>query len=626
MQDLIKAGMEKRVPATGLGLFRIFFGLVILQEILFLFYFRHLVFDPVPFSDMASPLLPWFLGLWAIAVIHLIIGRHTRIAATVNYLFWIVFTVFTPMWQDFDGGFDQLMIGSSLLLIFLPSEKALSIDNLSVKLGELQDGTTEAGPTQVPVLSYYLPLALSLGLLYFDSGVHKLFAEFWRNGLGVWLPSSMPYYMSGIDLTWFLNIKPLQMFIGYLILVFEFVFVFVCYFRWARIPLMLVGAGFHIGIILSFNIYPFGFGMLVHFLLMVPFVWWRRLAGALTYSTPTLTVIYKSESPRAQRTALVWAHFDLCKGIKFVPSENLPPPQGTCDTTTNRWDLVAVGPDSQTYEGFDVYVEMMLKMRYTALIGVLFRLPGVYQLARRFFLRRQSRQARSRLQGKGPRLSTSGPANGDAGLFYQRSALPMGHRRIYRLLVGVLILQINSTVHYGILDRLDIDSQFKDIAVIPAAVSNSLIVFSHTFFGITPHGLYTSNHFDGYNHIFAFTYKDRDGQERWLPFVDEQGRLIPPNWGRVQSMWANIAVTGNIERPRLDKFVQKVTGFWGTKQGLDLSHCEFTLKMKEVFVPTQWEADLARKNLNQSWRDIGLISWTNGSMRMDIPDIDLGSL
>ena len=127
-------------------------------------------------------------------------------------------------------------------------------------------------------------------------------------------------------------------------------------------------------------------------------------------------------------------------------------------------------------------------------------------------------------------------------------------------------------------------------------------------------------------YIFAFTYKDRNGLERWLPFVDEQGRLIAPNWGRVQSMWANIAVTGNIERPRLDKFVQKVTTCWAYKLGLDLSTCEFRLKMKEVFVPSQWERDLARKNLSQPWRDIGRISWTNGLMRLAIPDIDVESL
>src|SRR5919106_3125550 len=220
--SLTARALKKRVPATGLGIFRIFFSLVILQEIFYLIYFRHLIFDPVPFIDIASPLVPFFLILWAVAVFHLMIGRYTRFAAIANYLFWVVFTVFTPMWQHFDGGFDQLMIGSSFLLMFLPTARAFSIDNLRFKLNLSNISYRYDPPKQVSAFSYYILLAISLGLLYFDSAVHKLFAEFWRNGMGAWLPSSMPYYVSGIDLTWLLNNKPLQMFIGYAIIVFEF--------------------------------------------------------------------------------------------------------------------------------------------------------------------------------------------------------------------------------------------------------------------------------------------------------------------------------------------------------------------------------------------------------------------
>jgi len=49
---------------------------------------------------------------------------------------------------------------------------------------------------------------------------------------------------------------------------------------------------------------------------------------------------------------------------------------------------------------------------------------------------------------------------------------------------------------------------------------------SQTFFGITPHALYLHDHFAGYDHILAITYTDQNGNERWLPFVNEQGRLL----------------------------------------------------------------------------------------------------
>ena len=279
MLHLIIKGLEKRVPATGLGVFRIFFGLVTLHEIGFLFYFRHLIFDPVPFLDQASPLISFFLVLWGLAALNLTVGRFTRLAALATYSFWLLFLGFTPMWQDFDGGFDQLMVAGSFLLIFLPSERALSLDNLRFKLKNPNSENHEKSSSSVSTLSYFIPIGFCLGIVYFDSAIHKLSAEFWLNGLGAWLPSTMPYYISAIDMSWFLNIKALQMAIGYTLLVFQFVFIFSFYFRRFRVPLMFMGVVFHAGITLSLNIYPYGIGMLVFYLLMVPFfvvAWFKK--------------------------------------------------------------------------------------------------------------------------------------------------------------------------------------------------------------------------------------------------------------------------------------------------------------------------------------------------------------
>jgi hypothetical protein len=46
--------------------------------------------------------------------------------------------------------------------------------------------------------------------------------------------------------------------------------------------------------------------------------------------------------------------------------------------------------------------------------------------------------------------------------------------------------------------------------------------------------------------------------------------MLAPNWGRVHSMWANIAVTPNIDSVRLQKFIMKITAFYGYQLGLDL--------------------------------------------------------
>jgi uncharacterized membrane protein YphA (DoxX/SURF4 family) len=188
----VEKALQKQIPATGLGLFRIAFGLVMLQEIGHMLYFSSLIFDPVPFIDSPAPLIPVFLVLWGFINACLSLGLHTRNAAIGNYAFWIAFRVFTPIWQDFDGGFDHLMVGSSLLLIFVPSSGAISLDNLREKLVRRIYNPASLEQKTVPQLYYWAFVFLSLGLLYFDSLFHKLQAEFWRNGLGAWLPSSMP--------------------------------------------------------------------------------------------------------------------------------------------------------------------------------------------------------------------------------------------------------------------------------------------------------------------------------------------------------------------------------------------------------------------------------------------------
>jgi predicted DCC family thiol-disulfide oxidoreductase YuxK len=625
---IIQSSLNRRVPATGLGLFRIAFGLVALQEILFLFYFRHLIFDPVPYLDRASPILHFFLLVWMVVVVCLVLGYHTRRAAVANYAFWVIFVVFTPMWQDFDGGFDQLMTGSSFLLMLLPSERGLSLDNLRLQWRYSVPGQRFEPPREVSVLAYILPLGISLGLLYFDSGLHKLSAEFWRNGMGAWLPSTMPYYMSPLDMSPLLNLKPLEMFIGYSIIVFQFVFVFLFWRKPFRVPLLLTGVTFHTGIILSLNVYPFGFAMLVHYLLLVPFKWWRAIGGWLRVKAPKLMVFYDQDCPLCNRTVIFVEHFDIRGAIAFKSLQTHARQYRELDVipdATLLTDLYALDGSGRLYAGLDTYIRILIHLGYTAPIGWLMRLPGLYQIAARVY--RRIADNRERLAcGETcevppvPEFVDERPFAG----FYARHAATDRQiaQRIAKGLVVLLILQFNSTLHYGILYRwAGIRPADPALALLDQA-SDSVINFSHTFLGVSPHALYMHDHFDGYNQIVALTYRDKSGQEKWLPFVNPEGRLLTPNWGRVQSMWANVAITSHMSRDRLEKFTKKITAFYGVEMGVDLSDADFVIKAKQVEAPTTWEYDLRHRNMAAPWRNVGAVTWRPDGMRLDLPGFE----
>jgi predicted DCC family thiol-disulfide oxidoreductase YuxK len=616
---------QQQLPATGIGLFRLLFGLVTLQEVLFLLYFSHLIFDPIPYLDVEFPMISFFLCLWGIVAACVAVGYRTQSAVIANYLFWLVFVQFTPMQRDFDGGFDLFMIGTNFFLIFMPIGKAFSIDALRTKLSRPFVHYSSYQAENVSALAYYLPVLVCLGFLYFDSAIHKLFAEHWRNGLGAWLPSSMPFYVSALDMSWLLDQEILQKTIGYTILVFQFSFVFLFQNKWLRPLFFLVGAGLHLGITLSFNIYPFGIGMLIFYALVMPPEWYGRIAAALKVKSPKLTVLYDEQCPLCNRTVLTLNHFDVFDCIDFKGAQTYAgdyPALSALDQRTLMQDLYALDNDGKIYAGVDTYAQIMLKMRYTLLLGILMKLPGVYHLACHFY--RKIADSRIRVDCD-ERCMVVKPVIHfslyDALFTKDEKSVKRNLRKLSKILLILLVLQLNSSIHYGLFYRIKtVNQPLSPLVKTIVNASNSLIMLSQTFIGITPHALYLHDHFEGYNHLIALAYIDGKGEEQWLPFVNEQGRLLAPNWGRVHSMWANIAVTPNIDDLRLRKFIMKVTAFWGIKEGLDLDQTHFLVKMKKIDAPFEWRQRLLSDNLAGDWRNIGSAQWRGKRVNIMLPE------
>jgi hypothetical protein len=89
-------------------------------------------------------------------------------------------------------------------------------------------------------------------------------------------------------------------------------------------------------------------------------------------------------------------------------------------------------------------------------------------------------------------------------------------------------------------------------------------------------------------------------------------------------MWANIAVTPNIDHQRLSKFIMKTTAFWGINSGLDLDSTHFIIKLKKISAPSTWEKDLLASNLSGKWETIGSAKWHNKVIDLKLPsDINL---
>lgn len=613
--------LAKQAPATGIGLFRIFYGLITLQEIIFLLYFNHLIFDPIPYSDVEFPMIPFFLCLWGVIAAFIVVGYRYQFAVICNYIIWIVFVNFTPMQRDFDGGFDLFMIGAGFFLLFMPGDKAFSIDSLRRKLSTPFTHYSAYPKPSVSALAYTLPVAICLGFLYFDSAIHKMFAEHWRNGLGTWLPATQPYYVSAIDMSYLLNNKLLQNSLGYTILIFQFTFIFFFNRRRLRPIYLLIGLGLHLGITLSFNIYPFGLGMLSFYSLLVPFKWWRYIGRLATAKQPSLTVFYDQLCPLCNRTVLILNHFDIFGCIDFKNAQEHAahyPALASISDETLLTDLYALDSVGRIYSSVDTYAQIFMKMRYLFPLGIILSLPGIHHFALKKY--RSIADTRARVPCTSTCLLPQAlPDTTFYHRFFEELAAQKPNafaRKLAKIVIALLVLQLNSSIHYGLIYRLNADNPQSPLS----QASNAALMVSQAFLGITPHALYLHDHFAGYDHILAITYIDKNGVEQWLPFVNEQGRLLAPNWGRVHSMWANIAVTPNIDNTRLHKLLMKVTAFWGQKIGLNLDNAVFTIKLKRINAPSYWVYDQLHLNFASHWTTIGTVKWNHRQIAFDLPD------
>jgi hypothetical protein len=236
----IAASWDRKVSAVPLGLFRICICSIILCEALYIFYFRELIFDPMPslFSHETN-MLPMFF-IWFAALIFMIIGLYFHVAAFVNYIIILMtFSVF----RDYEYHIDYVYIGLSFSFLWLPVHKALSID--AKRFSNIQ---------KIKIREFYYPylLTLGVGLLYFDSALHKLGSSLWLSGIGFWLPASTPP-ATWLDLSFILNNKFISYFLGYVTIIFELFFIFLIWSPRIR-PYLFVGIILHIGIFFAFPI------------------------------------------------------------------------------------------------------------------------------------------------------------------------------------------------------------------------------------------------------------------------------------------------------------------------------------------------------------------------------------
>lgn len=262
----------QKVDSTGLAIFRICFSSVLMLQVLLFFRFKHMIFDRIPFVYVGEIEPDLMLGFWLVTTICLILGLFTRTATIVNYCFAVIVFGSNKQWEVHVF---YSYLGVSFLMMFMPLGRRLSLDNLIRRLKYSTEELFEPNYL-VPAVNYLAPLFIGIGLMYFDSVLFKMATYIWTHGIGMWMPATIPA-ATWTDTSFLLNQKWLVIFLNYFVIVFEVFFILLIWFKSFRLPYVIIGIIFHIGIGITYPIPLFAAAYISMYLLLMPLWVWKRI-------------------------------------------------------------------------------------------------------------------------------------------------------------------------------------------------------------------------------------------------------------------------------------------------------------------------------------------------------------
>jgi predicted DCC family thiol-disulfide oxidoreductase YuxK len=615
---MIKRLYNKKISGLGLSIFRIAYTLVLLCEVIQLNYFKHLIFDKIPFLEPAEIDFGIPLKIWMIAIIFIMLGLFTRLATIINYLMTIILlgTINTYEYHMF-----YAYLGMNFLLMFLPISRNLSLDRLLLKYKYSNTRFQYNPPEKVSVLSYLIPVFVGIAIVYFDSILYKFTSVFWIKGLGMWLPTSVPN-TNYISIPYVLDQKYLMLFLGYLTLVFETTFLFTFFRKKWRVPMLIIGLGLHLGIVICYPIPWFGLGMCAIYLLMIPVSWWEKLFK--TSEKPAkLTFYYDGECPLCNRTKITIQHFDIAKRIDFKTVQyyaeqnellkNIP-------TDTLLDDIHSVR-NGKVYKGLDTYIQVFNAITYLKPLSWILHIPGVYHIGKAVYQyvaqNRNTERCTEENCGYTPPVI---PPDEDKLKILQHYTLEDLKISLIKISLCIII-SLQVIVSYNSIEKkggFENTSLGKQTSKLSSAVEKP----SKTYLGITHHAVFMDYHFSEYNHIIALSYIDENGKETWLPIIKKDGATGSYLYGPTWAKWSFRTNDNIINQNNLKKGIRDFTAFWASMNGISLKDATFIIKVKKIDTPHDWEKGFLKKQMEKPWMDVGTATWHNKEYSINIPEIE----
>jgi predicted DCC family thiol-disulfide oxidoreductase YuxK len=596
-----------KVDAIGLSIFRMFYSIVLFLELTQLYTYRSIIYDKEPFKYTGELDVSFIFYFWFVVVVFLFLGLFTRYVTILNYIFGVI--IFSSAIK-FEYHVFYAYVGINFLLIFMPISRVLSLDSLLQKLKYSSIYKPYLIDRKVLKINYVVPVFVAIGLVYFDSIFHKFSSKMWMDGLGVWLPSSLPM-VTWNDTSILLNQKWLMLFLGYLVLVFETVFIFLFWFKRFRVPFFILGVFFHIGILIAYPIPWFALTVIAVYLLLVPVNYWRFLVSKIKLKNSIYTFYYDLECPLCNKVVIIIRHFDIFETISCIPVQGNYYNNNALlnyDEETLLINIHGVTKSGKVFVGFWAYVALLKAMRYTYLIGILFSLPVISTIGHKIYNYIAGNRLTERCTAENCAIPvyTPPPSENDDFLIKGWNKL-----RLTSFFWKLVILFLSFGQFLMIWFTTSIQSNFPKVEsfnkIVGVPYENSKW-FYQEFFGLTHHPVFMfKNHFEGYKVIFKIESIDIYGNKKLVPLLNENGMCT--NSYANGCFWVNY--TFRVNDPKFDlnvyeKGIIPYLKYFEHKNLIKLN--SYFVFVKKIEPKEEWEYNFLKNQINTPWKKAGEIS------------------
>lgn len=588
MIKIIEGLYNKKVDATGLAIFRICIGFVLLWEVYELFRYRHLIFDEIPYISFSIIDYKYALLIWLVVISCIILGLFTRTTTIINYVFSLVFFATIRSYGDH---MLNVFMTINFFLIFTSISKVLSFDAIFNKLRVKNSSKIS---NKVSVLNYYSLVFMVLGLVYFTSIFSKVATDYWMNGLILWKFMSIPTEFARYDFSFLLNHKIIMQVLAYTTLIFEASFIFICFKKWGRRVVLCFGVLFHIGILVALPINTFPFGFLSLYILLVPFSFWRLLKIRL--KRPASHTLYIVKTYRnANLLSRLIKSIDVFKSFSVIITESYCEKKKFDSLGLNFW----IQSKSRVIsDPFKVARYISFKLPFYILLGIIFYIPF---LGKEFF--------------KLLKLLIKCLV-GDSENEYREDSIILRHvkvRAITLFFICLLILQGHQMLDAKLFKKLGMPQNIVRVK----KLAKSAI-------GLSEHSLFTYDYEKNNIHLYSIgiTYLNKQ-RELWLPLTKKNGKLGALKIGSIKAKSFYASKTTKLDSVRINEYVRSFTAFWSFKNKVNLDNATFKVYIKRFEIPVEWEKDMYRKNLNKPWVPLGRIIWKDTTYNSELNHLKL---